>query len=63
MRTVALTALITVLLGLAGLLSGLVTIDHLPALHTYGVSMGTSTHYCSAELVNWHPVASCQGGG
>jgi hypothetical protein len=38
----------------------LVTPDVFPTLHTYGVSVGTNNHYCSAELVNWHPGVSCQ---
>ncbi len=32
-----------------------VTPDVFPALHTYGFSIGTNTHYLSASLVNWHP--------
>lgn len=32
-----------------------VHVDMFPALHTFGLSIGTNTHYLSVELVNWHP--------
>ena len=39
-----------------------VTPDVFPSLHTFGVSIGTNTHYCSGDLVNWVPQFGCQGG-
>lgn len=39
-----------------------VTPDILPAIHTYGISAGTQTRYCSADLVGWHPSITCQAG-
>jgi hypothetical protein len=47
---VAALAAILVLLGI-GLVTGLVTVDHWYG--TYGVSIGTDTHYCSFELGLW----------
>jgi hypothetical protein len=40
--------------------AGLVHLDHYRALHTYGVSIGSDTHYCSAELIRWHPSITCE---
>lgn len=34
--------------------------DIYPALHTYGVSAGTNTHYCSLEIIRWAPRFSCE---
>lgn len=34
--------------------------DIYPVLHTYGVSVGTSGHYCSFELVRSHLALSCE---
>jgi hypothetical protein len=39
-----------------------VHLDNFPRLHTYGVSIGTNTDYCSAESVNGHMEYSCQEG-
>lgn len=57
-RTV-ITAMALTVLGL--LLTVLfVHADIYPALHTYGVSVGTSGHYCSIELVRSHLALSCE---
>jgi hypothetical protein len=46
---------------LAGLLAVLfVHVDSFPQLSTYGVSVGTNTHYCSLDLVSGHLTASCE---
>jgi hypothetical protein len=41
-------------------LTGLVRADWFPHLGTYGVSAGTDTHYCYAEMVRWHPSIGCE---
>jgi len=58
-RTAA-AALLT--LAAAGLLArtGLVQPDWYPQAATYGVSAGTDTAYCSADLVHWVPQVSCE---
>lgn len=38
----------------------LIRLDYLPALDTYGVSVGTSNHYCSADVVHGHLVLGCE---
>jgi hypothetical protein len=40
--------------------TGLVHLDHYRVLRTYGVSIGSDTHYCSAELIRWHPSITCE---
>ena len=40
----ALTAAAIVMLA-----NGSLTVDNYPQLHTYGFSVGTTTHYCSVE--------------
>ncbi len=37
-----------------------VQVDWDPPLSTYGVSVGTSTHYCSLEWAEYHPVFACE---
>jgi hypothetical protein len=54
--TAAILAAIAVLV-LAALFGHL---DWFPALHTYGVTIGTSSHYCSADLVHGHLMATCE---
>lgn len=50
-----------VLVGLAVILAVLfVHVDMLPALRTYGFSVGTNSHYCSLDLVRSHVAFSCQ---
>lgn len=51
---------LVILLALA--IGMFVTPDVFPRLHTFGVSVGTNTSYCSGELVNWTPELSCQNG-
>lgn len=46
----------------AALATGVVHVDFYPSLATYGVSVGGQSAYCSAELVAWRPVVSCQNG-
>lgn len=55
--TVALVALASVLAVL------FVHADVFPALHTFGFSVGTDSHYCSIELVRAHPALSCESAG
>jgi hypothetical protein len=38
----------------------LITPDWYPSLSTYGVSAGTNSHYCSADIVHWHLMLSCE---
>jgi gas vesicle protein len=46
-----------------GILSGLfVRPDYFPALRTYGVSVGTDTHYCSIDVVSDRLETACQEG-
>ena len=40
--------------------SGLVQPDWYPSTATYGVSAGTDTAYCSADLVHFVPQFSCE---
>ena len=37
--------------------SGFIRID---TYHVIGISIGTNTHYCSAEITSHGPVASCE---
>lgn len=37
-----------------GMATHLITLDRYPTLGTYGVSIGTDTHYASAEFVFGH---------
>lgn len=55
-----LSAILFALLVATAFATGLVKADVYPSLHTYGVSIGTDTHYCSAGLFDWHPYVSCQ---
>ena len=57
--TLAALAVVAELVAL-GVITGIVHIDLLPALHTYGLSAGTSTRYCFADLVRWHLSAGCE---
>jgi hypothetical protein len=41
-------------------MTGVVHADWYPQLGTYGVSIGSETHYCYAELVSWHPSIGCE---
>ena len=58
---ITIAALVLAALALA-LAAHWVTFDHYGS--TYGVSAGSNTHYCSAELVTGgimpHPALSCQ---
>lgn len=55
------TAAILITVAAVGVFgSGLVHFDAFPKLHTYGVDAGTSTRYCSADLVGWRPEVSCE---
>ena len=49
------------LLLAAGLLFLFAHVDIYPNIHTYGVSVGTNTAYCSVEWVG-HITLSCQNG-
>jgi hypothetical protein len=58
MRRVALAAAV-----LAGVGFGAAQVTHIDAysnIRTYGVSVGTDTHYCSADFVGWSPRLSCE---
>ena len=44
----------------AALATGVVHVDFYPSLATYGVSAGTDSAYCSADLVGWVPAVSCE---
>jgi hypothetical protein len=57
-RRLVLTAVLAALLGV--LAAAFVHVDYFPRLATYGLSAGTSTSYCSADLVHWHPQISCE---
>jgi hypothetical protein len=48
--------------SLAGLSAAFGHVDWYPQIDTYGISVGTDTHYCSVELVSWRPEAGCQAG-
>jgi hypothetical protein len=37
--------------------------DIYPAIHTFGFSVGTDSHYCSIELVRSHLALSCESAG
>lgn len=52
--TVAVTAFLAVLF---------VRPDHFSSLDTYGLSIGTDSAYCSADLVSWHPELTCERAG
>ena len=56
------TAKWTLAILLAVVFGMFVTPNVFPGLHTFGVSIGTNTHYCSGDLVNWSPEFSCQSG-
>lgn len=60
LAAVAGISLFTYLVVLVIVVAALVHPDVYPSLSTYGVSVGTSTRYCSAELVHLHPVFSCE---
>lgn len=50
-----------VLVALAVILAVLfVHADVFPALHTFGFSVGTDSHYCSLDLVRSHVAFSCE---
>jgi hypothetical protein len=51
-------AIVFMIFGALGFL--FIKTDVYPNLHTYGISVGTNSHYCSAELVNLLPVVSCE---
>lgn len=55
-----LLALVIALLGLAANIYG--HVDNYPALHTYGMSVGSDTTYASFDVVNGHPALSYQSG-
>jgi hypothetical protein len=59
---VAASILGTVLLLILSVLAvtGRLHADWYPELHTFGASVGSDTHYCSAELVRWHPSITCE---
>jgi hypothetical protein len=54
------TIAIIAIAAAALLLTGVIHVDWLPALHTYGLSFGTATHYCFADLVSGHVSAGCE---
>jgi hypothetical protein len=35
-------------------------IDNYPRIHTFGVSFGTNSHYCSADFVRTDFIWSCE---
>jgi hypothetical protein len=46
---------------LAAFGAGQVThVDAFPSLNTYGITVGTNDHYCSLDIVGWHPDATCE---
>jgi hypothetical protein len=40
--------------------TGRLHIDHYPALHTYGLSVGSASEYCYFDVVRLHPSAGCE---
>lgn len=59
-HTRTLATVIVALTMLAVVMALFTHVDFYPALHTYGVSIGTNTHYLSVEMVRWHLHASME---
>lgn len=57
-RTLVIGCVLALAVGIALVL--FVHPDIYPALGTYGTSIGTDAHYCSADLVHWRPALSCE---
>lgn len=55
MRRILLAAFLPLVFALS-----LVRLDYVPALHTYGVTIGGDSRYCSADLVSGWPEISCE---